>query len=75
MLLDLPAEVVAERAGINRGTLTRLERGEVSVGLETFLRVAAALGVVDAIVKSTDPFDTDFGRARSDQRLPKRIRR
>lgn len=74
-LLALPAEVVAERAGIHRSTLGKLEHGDVKVGLDTFLNVAAALGILDRIVTATDPYETDFGRARSDQQLPKRVRR
>jgi len=74
-LLGLPAQIVADRAGISRSTLSRLEHGDVNVGLDAFLNVAAALGVLDQIVTATDPYETDFGRARADQQLPQRIRR
>jgi transcriptional regulator with XRE-family HTH domain len=74
-LLDLPAEVVAERAGISRSTLSRLENGDAHVGLDSFLNVTSALGVLDAVVNATDPYTTDFGRARADQQLPQRVRR
>jgi hypothetical protein len=30
--------------------------------------------VLDAIVTATDPYETDLGRARADERLPKRVR-
>lgn len=74
-LLGLPVQVVAERAGISRSTLNRLEHGDVNVGLDAFLNVAAALGILDQVVTSTDPYETDFGRARADQQLPQRVRR
>lgn len=74
-LLGLPAQVVAERAGISVSTLSRLENGDTGVGLAAFLNVAGALGVRDALVTATDPYETDLGRARADQALPKRIRR
>ena len=74
-LLGLPAQVLAERAGISRATLSRLEHGDVKVGLDSFLNVAAALGILDQIVTATDPYETDFGRARADQQLPQRVRR
>jgi transcriptional regulator with XRE-family HTH domain len=74
-LLDLPAEVVAERAGISRSTLSRLENGDVHVGLDSFLNVTSALGILAAVVNATDPYTTDFGRARADQQLPQRVRR
>jgi hypothetical protein len=43
--------------------------------MDKFLNVSRALGVVDDIVKATDPYETPFGRARADQSLPKRVRR
>jgi transcriptional regulator with XRE-family HTH domain len=74
-LLGLTAEQVADRAGIARGTLGRLERGDLGVGLGAVLSVASGLGLVDAIVTATDPYETDLGRARADQALPQRVRR
>jgi transcriptional regulator with XRE-family HTH domain len=74
-LLGLTAEQVADRAGIARGTLGRLERGDLGVSLGAVLSVASGLGVLDGIVLATDPYETDLGRARADQSLPKRVRR
>lgn len=73
-LNGLTAEQVAERAGVSRGTLRRLERGEPTVGLDVFLNVARVLGPLDDFVSSLDPYETDLGRARADQALPKRVR-
>jgi hypothetical protein len=42
--------------------------------LEAFLGVARALGILEAIVTATDPYETDLGRARADEVLPKRVR-
>jgi len=36
--------------------------------------VLRALGQLDRMVDAVDPFDTDLGRARAEQRLPGRIR-
>jgi len=74
-LLGLTAQQVAERAGTTRQTIARLEHGDLSVGLGTFLNVSRALGILDEIVKVTDPYETPFGRARADQSLPQRVRR
>jgi len=74
-LLGLTAQQVAERAGTTRQTIARLERGDVSVGLDIFLNVSRALGILDGVVKATDPYETSFGRARADQTLPQRVRR
>lgn len=73
-LRGLTAEQVAERARVTRQTVGRLERGDLSVGLGVFLDVCRALGVLDRVVEATDPYETDFGRARADQSLPKRVR-
>ena len=74
-LQDLTAQQVAERAGISRDTLRRLEHGEVGVSLETVLGVARALGALDRLVEAFDPWQTDLGRARATASLPQRVRR
>lgn len=72
-LLDLTSQQVADRAGISRPTLRKLENGD-SVGQHVFLSVAQALGIADRIVEATNPWETDLGRMRSEQDLPQRIR-
>ncbi len=74
-LLGLTAEQTAERAGINRNTLSRLERGDSGVGFDVVLNVLRALGQLDALLKAVDPYESDLGRARADQTLPVRVRR
>jgi transcriptional regulator with XRE-family HTH domain len=73
-LQNLTAAQVAERAGVNRDTLGRLERGETTVRLDVFLNVARALGQLDTVVDALDPYETPLGRARADQALPQRVR-
>lgn len=73
-LQSLTAQQVADRAGISRDTLRSLERGEVTVGFETFLNVSRVLGTLDRVVEALDPYETDLGRARADQALPIRVR-
>jgi len=51
-LLGLTAQQVCERADISRGTLHRLETGQ-TVGTDTLLAVARALGQVDQLVAGT----------------------
>ncbi|GGF34720.1 helix-turn-helix domain-containing protein [Subtercola lobariae] len=74
-LQGLTAQQVAERAGISRGTLQKVESGDTGVSFGAALSVARALGVLDAMVNATDPYETDLGRARADEVLPKRVRR
>jgi transcriptional regulator with XRE-family HTH domain len=72
-LSQLTAAQVADRAGISRHTVMRLENGE-GASMENLLRVARALGVLDSLVAALDPYSTDFGRLRSQEALPQRVR-
>lgn len=74
-LLGLTAAQVAQRAGISAPTLRKLEHGDPSVTLETYLNVLRALGRLDDAVSAIDPYETELGRARADQALPTRVRR
>jgi transcriptional regulator with XRE-family HTH domain len=72
-LRQLTAAQVAERAGISRYTVMRLENGE-GASLENLLRVARALGVLDLLAAALDPYATDLGRLRAQESLPERVR-
>ena len=72
-LRQLTVAQVAERAGISRYTVMRLENGQ-GASMENLLRVARALGVLDPLVAALDPFATDLGRLRAQESLPKRVR-
>jgi transcriptional regulator with XRE-family HTH domain len=74
-LRGLTAQQLAERAGTTRQSIGRLEHGDLAVGLDIFLNVCRGLGVLDDVVRATDPYETAFGRARADQALPQRVRR
>lgn len=65
---------LADRSGLARGTVQRIEAGEMGVSLENLLRVLRALGLLDAIPEALDPFASDVGRLRADERLPMRVR-
>lgn len=70
----LTAAQVAERAGISRDTLRAIEQGKGTVSTENLLRVLRVIGIMDAVVKSADPYETDVGRLRMDEILPKWVR-
>jgi transcriptional regulator with XRE-family HTH domain len=72
-LRRLTAAQVADRAGLSRHTVMRLENGE-GASLENVLRIARALGVLDSLVEALDPYATDVGRLRSQEALPQRVR-
>lgn len=73
-LQGLTAAQLAERAGISRGTLRRLETGEGAISLENTLRAVRVLGMLDGFTESLDPMRTDVGRLRAEEVLPRRVR-
>ncbi len=54
--------------------MVRLEGGDGGVSVENLLRILRALGILDSLPAALDPYETDVGRLRSDERLPKRVR-
>ncbi len=72
-LRNLTVAQVAERADVARGVVVKLEAGGGTT-LESVLRVARALGVLDSLATSLDPYRTDVGRLRSEEVLPQRVR-
>lgn len=73
-LRGLTQAQVSDRAGISRDTLVRLERGDGGVSIEKLLRVLRALGILDSFAQALDPYETDVGRLRAEERLPQRVR-
>jgi transcriptional regulator with XRE-family HTH domain len=72
-LQGLTAAQVAERAGISRDTLRAIEQGKGTASTENLLRVLRVLGLLDQVVTAADPYQTDVGRLRADEILPKRV--
>lgn len=72
-LRNLTVAQVAERADVARGVVIKLEAGGGTT-LESLLRVARALGVLDSLTSCLDPYRTDVGRLRSEEVLPQRVR-
>jgi transcriptional regulator with XRE-family HTH domain len=72
-LRGLTQKQLADRAGIARTTLHRLEHGD-SIGTEQLLRILRALGVLDGLSRALDPYESAIGRLRSEERLPQRVR-
>jgi transcriptional regulator with XRE-family HTH domain len=66
------AEIVAERAGITRRTLQRVEQGDPAVALGIYARVMQALGLVEDLAALAR--DDTLGRKLQDLDLPIRKR-
>ena len=73
-LRGLTQNQLADRAGVDRKSLMRVERGDGGVSLEIVLRVLHGLGVLDSVPAAVDPFGTDVGRLRAHEQLPRRVR-
>jgi transcriptional regulator with XRE-family HTH domain len=73
-LRGLTQAQLASRAGLNRDTIVRLEKGEGGVSLENLLLVLRALGLQDVLPQALDPYESDIGRLRADEQLPQRVR-
>lgn len=74
-LQGLTQQQVADRAGVSRGAVVRLENGHPGVAVDVLMRVAGAMHITDYLVEAMDPYGTDLGRARADEALPQRVRR
>lgn len=72
-LRRLTVAEVADRAGVGVSTVQRLESGR-GASLENTMRVARAVGVLDQLAGSVDPYSSDVGQLRSEERLPQRVR-
>jgi transcriptional regulator with XRE-family HTH domain len=66
--------LAAERAGISRTTLTKIERGDEGVSIGAYARVVFTLGMLERLSQLIDSrFDT-LGLDLESEHLPKRIR-
>jgi transcriptional regulator with XRE-family HTH domain len=73
-LRGLTQAQLADRAGVSRDTLYRLEHGDGGVSVENLLRIVRGLGVLAGLSSALDPYETDIGRLRANERLPSRVR-
>ena len=64
---DLTAIRVSERAGIDRSTLVRIERGDSRVSLGAYFNVLRVLGLQNDFLKIAT--DDEFGRRLQDLKL------
>ena len=74
MVLGLTAQQVAERAGITRVTLRKIETGDPGVRFGSVMQVLRALGALDQAVDAIDPLNSDIGRLRAGNLTKKRAR-
>jgi len=66
--------LVAERAGISRETLAKIQRGEPGVSMGHYASVVFALGLGTKWLAFASIENDAVGRMLDEERLPKRVR-
>lgn len=70
----IPMQLTAERAGISRTTLDKIEKGDGGVSLGAYARVLFVLGMIQRLAELADPKFDELGLSLEAENLPKRIR-
>lgn len=70
----IPTATMAERAGISRTTLHKVERGDPGVSLGIYATVLFVLGLEERLAELADPRNDTVGLDLEAEALPKRIR-
>jgi transcriptional regulator with XRE-family HTH domain len=70
----IPMALMAERAGIGRMTLVRIEQGDPAVSMGAYARVLFVLGLTPRLDELADASHDATGLALEEEHLPKRIR-
>ena len=68
----LPMEVVAQRAATSRPTISRIEKGDPSVGIGIVAAVLQALNLLENLADVVDPARDEVGQSITREELPKR---
>lgn len=67
-------ELMSERAGFSRITLSKIEKGDPGVSMGSYASALFVLGMVDHLERLADASHDIVGRELEEENLPKRIR-
>ena len=70
----IPMSLAAERAGISRITLSKIEKGDRGVSLGAYAAVMFTMGMIDRLADLVDQRHDAIGMELDAESLPKRIR-
>lgn len=70
----IPMRLAAERAGISRATLSKIEKGDEGVSLGAYAKILFVLGMVQQLAELADLKFDELGLGLEAESLPKRIR-
>ena len=68
-------EMLAERVGVGRRTVARMEKGDPGIALGVFLTTLWTLGLWETVTDLADPSADKVGEFLEKQRLPERVRK
>lgn len=67
-------ELMAERAGVSRTTIGKIEKGDPTASMGGYASVLFVLGMVDRLSDLVDATHDLVGRRLEDEKLPRRVR-
>lgn len=67
-------ELMSERAGFSRITLSKIEKGDPSVSMGSYASALFVLGMIDHLAEVADASYDIVGRELEEENLPQRIR-
>jgi len=70
----ITTQLMAERIGITRVTLSKIEKGDPSVSMGNYAMALYVLGKIDDLEKIIDRANDPLGLNIMDEQLPKRVR-
>lgn len=70
----ISTQLMAQRAGISRGTLAKIEKGDPTSSMGNYASVLFVLGMISRISDLVDASHDLIGRQIDEENLPKRIR-
>jgi transcriptional regulator with XRE-family HTH domain len=70
----ISVELLANRTNLSAPTVSKMLNSGAG-SFENFLRIARALGLLNGVVKATDPLNTGIGHARAEEDTPLRVRK
>ena len=70
----IPTRIMAERAGISRTTINKLEKGDPGISMGNYATTLFILGLLDRLAELADVRHDELGLDLADELLPQRIR-
>lgn len=67
-------ELMAERAGVSRVTISKIEKGDPTTSIGAYASVLFVLGMIKQLTNLVDAVHDFTGRQLADENLPQRVR-